>query len=744
MGKGVMKGRNASDIYHDIYDFSLFPVSLGDIVNWGVKSALRAATVGRKKAHIHLIVDLQKSGFSPFQASSYLIDLFVVEAIPAFYTHPYFSGISVYRSREDFETTFGKIAQGDDISLQVYLKHESEFEERKNYDRLGEYFRMYCSSQLDINEYYKRNGTFPKIGYLDDCLVDWQNLQAQFPAGTFWVTAQFRLRKLDGGMPVSEEGLKRDASFLSWYQFIDEAYRRYPSVRFVLLGRLQEKPLEFLRLPNVVTLRTLGMNLSHELTALLHSDLYMGSPSGFAQAAHFSDVPYDIFGCTETGCAHYGIPFGADRLPIAGPPQKLHYGVEEPEGLLKCLGQALTLKQGGSAFDIPFQTNRVGSTDRFFTHDGQGDAELSILFANRLKPLALAIERGEYLPAQQGLKKIGDTFPRFVLQWPEFAWLSGVLDFLLNEPQSAGHPGSGARRHELLTEISRYCHPSRLVRRSGWHFENLLSSDGFQSDGWCEKKATLVFAPSNPGDYLIIRIARVAAGEATRLSVRINQQKPVSFVLLNEHAVLEIPVLQTCVPTEIFLEADRSFKVKSRDEKEYSYQIEGAALVAKRPPMQTFYLADKRDPREKVASGIYHNGSASSLARIRIDNPFSDDTEIMIHLMGRVPSRWLRKGQLFRIQVNEDEPHESFIAGKRFEAIIPCSGRPRHIAILLQFWSPNELETIPRENRAIIGSIHVLPSAGRKADIKTGYRSVLNYWLNNLKSKISKKVPKPV
>jgi hypothetical protein len=73
------------DIYHDIYDFSLFPISLGDILTWGVKSALRAAAAGRSKVHVHLITDPQKSGFSPLQATSYLVDLFVVEAIPAFW-----------------------------------------------------------------------------------------------------------------------------------------------------------------------------------------------------------------------------------------------------------------------------------------------------------------------------------------------------------------------------------------------------------------------------------------------------------------------------------------------------------------------------------------------------------------------------------------------------------------------------------------------------------------------------------
>jgi len=742
----MLSSNKSSDIYHDIYDFSLFPVSLGDILTWGVKSALRAAAAGRKKVHVHLIIDMQKSGHSPFQASSYSIDLFVVEVLPAFYSHPLFSGLSVYRSRDDFRSTFSKIANGDEISLDLYSEHESLFQDRKNYDRLGAYFRKNCSDHDEINECFRKTGTFPKIEFLQDCLLDWKALQNQFSTGTLWVAMQFRLRKLDSGMPVAEEGFKRDASFLTWYEFISEASKRCPSVRFILLGRLQEKPLELLRMPNVVTLRTLGMNLGHEITALLHSDLYMGSPSGFAQAAHFSDIPYDVFNCTDAGCVHYGIPFGARQLPIAGPRQRLHYGEEEVEALMDCLNEALVKTHKEHVLPDTFETNRAGSTDRFFISDAQSNVELTNLFSNRLKPLALAVERGEYPEADRELKKMAETFPRFMHQWPEFGWLSGIVDFLLQGPEGAHQTKEDweTRRNEHLAQISHYLHPNRLIRRSGWYLNNLYSSEGFRCDGWCEKRTKLVFAPSNRGDFLIIQIGRVSGGEATWLSARINRQKVVPFVLLNEHAILEIPVLDLSIPTEVVLEADRAFKVKPEDEKENSYQIEGAALVSKQPAAQTFYLADKRDPREKVVSGIYHNGAVGSVARIRIDNPFPDDTEIMIRVIGRIPSRSLRKGQCFRIQVNQDETHEAFLTGKRFEAVIPCPGRPRHLAILFQFWNRNEPETIARENRAIIKSIHIVPATGQSADIKTGYRSMIDYLFNSLKSRVSKKYPKPV
>ena len=316
---------NSPDVYHDIYDFSIWPISLGDILTWGVKSALRAKAAGRKAVHVHLICDPQKSGFGPLQGSNYLVDLLVAEALPAFYSHPLFGGLSLYRSRDHYRAAIAKVVQDDAVARAVHDEIDGYFQNRANFDATVQCFKKFCSYHQDINDCFQKTGTLPKVGFLEDCLVDWHALQSQFPKETFWVTVQFRYRKMDSGMPVSEEGLRRDAPFLNWYNFICEAGKQYPFVRFVLLGRVQEKPLELLRQPNVVVLRTLGMNLGHELTALINSDLYMGSPSGFAQAAHFSEVPYDIFNCTEDGCKNYDIPYGTERLPNANARQRLHY-----------------------------------------------------------------------------------------------------------------------------------------------------------------------------------------------------------------------------------------------------------------------------------------------------------------------------------------------------------------------------------------------------------------------------------
>jgi hypothetical protein len=337
------------------------------------------------------------------------------------------------------------------------------------------------------------------------------------------------------------------------------------------------------------------------------------------------------------------------------------------------------------------------------------------------------------------LRKLGESFPRFVPQWQDFHMFSAALDVLTRGADAPATTEEQRReRNEHLAKVAGYCHPSRLIRRNGRYFNALPGTQGMSRDGWCEAKARLVFAPTNRGDYLIMQIAGLSSSEPTRLTVQINQQPAVPFVLVNEDAVLEIPVLELSIPTVVTLLSDRAQKVHSRDETKYSYLIDGAGLCSHPAPTLTRYRGDKRDSREKVLSGTYSNGLASSLMRVRIDNPLPDDVEIMIHLDAQLP-RPVRKGQLCRIQINDGEAHQAMVSGKHFEAFIPCPGRPRRLAISLQFWSRDGSETEARENRAMIRSIDILPATLKKADFRSGYRGALVYLYKNLKSKLNKK-----
>ena len=721
----------AGGLYHDIYDFSVFPVSLGDILNWGVKSALRASAAGRDRVHVHIVCDPQMTELNPLQASTYLVDLFVVEAIPAFYSHPFFSGLSLYRSREEFRDAFRSIGRDDSLAREVFEQSEELFRHRGDFDRILPHFRKYCSDQRDINACFEKTGTYPRLGFLRDCLVDWRALQAQYPARTFWVAVQFRLRKLDAGMPVnSHEGLLRDAAFSTWFDFMREAASRFPAVRFVVVGRVQEKPLELLRLQNVVVLRPLGMNLAHEITAVLHSDLFLGTSSGFAQVAHFSELPYDVFNPTEVGCSYFGIEYGTGQLPFATPRQQLHYGVETTALLLDRLARALQDRPEQAAPAGDMETGRTRSTDRFFFHEQQNEAELANLLSARVQAIALAIERGEFKQAQFDLARLNESFPA-AAGWPDLQWLDATAATLLAAPEPAV-------RDKLLAEVASFCHPSRLICWSGRYFDNLTISEGFRRDGWCERRALLVFAPSRPGDFVCLRVRRLASDEALALTVQVNDQPAMPFVLLNEYASLEVPVRALSIPTRVRIEADRAFKLNGRDETAYALQLEDAGLLSRRAPVPPFFRADKKSPREKIVSGLYANGLAGSLVRIRVDNPHSPGTPVMVVVRGMLP-RERRSGQRLRLQINDDAPCEVRIAGKRFVARVPCPGEPRHLAVSLRFWDDGADENLASDNRASIQTVEVQPATVSTVQIRSGLGSTLDYWRESLASRRAKR-----
>ena len=83
----------------------------------------------------------------------------------------------------------------------------------------------------------------------------------------------------------------RDSPLTEWHAFIDEIAVRYPHVHFLMLGGFPEWDNTLTRRANVSIPRTMGLTLAHELALLTEADLFMGTSSGFATMATFTEVP---------------------------------------------------------------------------------------------------------------------------------------------------------------------------------------------------------------------------------------------------------------------------------------------------------------------------------------------------------------------------------------------------------------------------------------------------------------------
>ena len=110
----------------------------------------------------------------------------------------------------------------------------------------------------------------------------------------------------------------------AWLQFLSYCSTEHPNVCFVLLGKLEEKPLKLFSLENCFVPRLNNQGLAHELAWVEESDFLMGSSSGFAAMANFSKTPYVITKITKRATDNYCIPFGVQKLPFAKGFQELY------------------------------------------------------------------------------------------------------------------------------------------------------------------------------------------------------------------------------------------------------------------------------------------------------------------------------------------------------------------------------------------------------------------------------------
>jgi hypothetical protein len=479
-----------------IYDFEIFPFALGDVLTWNVRTAMRCEELGRERVDIYICADQQyPTGLQRGIINSQNFDLFFSELFGAFSTHPKLGNIHIFRQRGSLIARLQEISAEDEVNVEAVrdylgilnyrvLENASNRVKRTLFSRVrgnqfvrkiykrylpslvknqvidalersallsneevvNRYFTKYIYSHESINAFAARRGGIPLLRPSLGCEPDIDELIARRFAGKKIVPFHLRLRRLDAGYG-GEHSYSRDSDFLEWYDFLKEAAGRYPEVEFIALGRLQEKPLELLRLPNVTSLRIFGMGLNHELTLMLKSDLFIGTSSGFAALANFSSIPYFITHMNPGSCQAYAIPDGADRLPFARENQKLIYARETSELLMSLLETGLALPRrpanrhrveaetsGSGEIDVRGWLNArlrlmnsAATTSRFFTGDKyrhEETAYLLFLSLDRARQALLCNAREE---AKDILRRLEKNFPDLCNKLPQYLTLKEVI-----------------------------------------------------------------------------------------------------------------------------------------------------------------------------------------------------------------------------------------------------------------------------------------------------------------------------
>lgn len=430
--------------YCGVYDFELLPYALGDVLTWNIQTALRCEVARRDRVDVLICADPRYPS-SIYQRNLVTADncgLFLSELFGAFGTHPRLGSILVFSEREQLLAELRRRASDDPLNAEILADYERVLKRRDDETALNEYFIKYIYAHDEINRFAEIHGRIPLLQPSIGCTPDTEGLATTLFAGKRIVVIHPRLRRLDLGYG-GEHTNWRDSDFLEWFEFVRAAERRYPDVTFVVVGRLQEKPLEILRLSNVVSLRTLGLGLGHELTLMLDSNLFIGTSSGFAAMANFSEVPYFITKVNDESCNAYRIPPGCERLPFARPDQLLVYEPETTDLLLRLLDRGLSgsvpktsepLRKRLADIDPgEFVRERArwlhpgATTSRFFTDNAYTRQETAFLLLPRITE-AEALCAGSRSRAAVTVSRIEANFPQLRDGFPDLVRLKAMLD----------------------------------------------------------------------------------------------------------------------------------------------------------------------------------------------------------------------------------------------------------------------------------------------------------------------------
>jgi hypothetical protein len=417
------------DGYPAVYDFALFPYALGDVLTWNVHTAIRASEVGRPFVDILVCADPGRPA-SIYQQGlvhqdNYLLHLH--ELLPAFHTHPALRHIKIFRNREDMLREASGYASGSQEIAEDLAQFSKAIIPAASEAERNAYFIKFIYSHRKLNRWYESQRRIPKLVAPLSYAHDIEALSASLFRERRPVVVHFRLRRMDLSMEGSHT-YERDSDFCQWYEFLVNTQKQIPEVQFIVLGRLPEKPLAVLQLENVTSLRTLGMNLGHELAMIAKADLFIGSSSGFAAMANFTDTPYFITKMGQSPCDAYEIPLGTKQLPFAEPNQHLVYGPESKEVLERLLKEGLRLpsrrtvtRSDSLSCCTPSDSSMVEefeaaggprlSSHRIYIDENQTNAEIMHLFQGDLDRLSEAIHEQHWPDAALLCQTLACKFP---------------------------------------------------------------------------------------------------------------------------------------------------------------------------------------------------------------------------------------------------------------------------------------------------------------------------------------------
>ena len=302
-----------------VIDYSYFPYALGDTLTFVANLQSKAKLWGCDK--IRIICSINKQNPSAQNQRHFITeDNF----------HHFFTGLLPAILCTERDSPLEIVQNTRHLTLSYY---RSFTKKNKMWPSLYSHSCRHINyaTHKPMNDCFKKYGDFVRlrapIGHEDSCDSIFSHTKAE---GKIPVCINIRQRKLT----QNPSALHRDSNFSEWFNFLRECESKHPNYCFFLLGAFHEWERNILKLRNLIIPRILGFGLLEELALLQKSRLFMGTNSGFANAAAFSYVPHVITSIEAQHANHAEIKIGDTRHPFGARDQILLWEKETKDNLM--------------------------------------------------------------------------------------------------------------------------------------------------------------------------------------------------------------------------------------------------------------------------------------------------------------------------------------------------------------------------------------------------------------------------
>ena len=298
-----------------IYDFRILPFALGDVIISMIHGAIDLEGKTSKFPFYYYRNDLEKT--HPIQRfiNKHNVDKHLGDLNEALLFNPFQIPIKEIRKKPN--------NAGCETSQELIIREF--YEKYKNTNQVKEYhnyFNSNIASHKCLNQWSQKKNQIPQLQASKDLILKTKKLINKYTGKNKWICVHLRFRGIEKDADLAD--IKRNADPGFWYGMLTNIAKEYKNDHAVLLlGPKGSYPKSFYGIPNLYAVSSLGGTLKNSITAILSSTAFIGSSSGFANCATFSNTPYLIFDVSENGYENYCIEYDSPSLPFAKKQQHL-------------------------------------------------------------------------------------------------------------------------------------------------------------------------------------------------------------------------------------------------------------------------------------------------------------------------------------------------------------------------------------------------------------------------------------